>query len=836
MELIGRRFGHIRVTEVVGQGGMGDVYAGYDEKLERKVALKVLNSDQRLDDEARERLLREARALSKLEHPNICRIHDYIETGDVDLLVLEYIDGRTLHDALYADKMPRSEKLRIAAAIAEVMVKAHRAGIVHRDLKPENVMLTKSGEVKVLDFGLARWLNRAKRQSSDRLSALRVAVKGAAEGPSAPAETLILPPPLPGGTDRFHSDGVRREFLATAVGITLGTPIFMSPEQARGEPLTPASDMFSFGLLLQTLFTGQDPHPMGLTAREVILRVARGETLPVHGLPGDVTALINRLKQFAPADRPTALEALERLRTMEEKPQRIARRAIVGALALIALLGAWRYTVDLKAERALAVAARAEADQRRGQAENLIEFMLGDLRKKLEPVGRLDILDEVGERTMAYVSSLDPKTMSADELSRSSKALNQLGEVRMIQGKPVEALLTFQRSLAVAQAATERDRSSANAQLALATANFWVGDVYRQQSRLSEALRHYTAYMTTAETLAKRYPQNEEYQLERAYGHSVVAAIYERQGELARALEHLRLTRDVKSALLAAKPNDADREADVANTLNRIGFVLEQSADLRGARQHYDMEHTIYSRLVRRDPRNTRWKERLATSHSYLGSLLEAMGEVDGALVHRKADLALTRELTGRDAANVTWRRNLAIALMRYGNALRLTGQNSEALRAVNEAERTLAPLLAQPDALTSWRRDLAVVRTASARIHLASGNAARAEPAVTAAIAALEALTGSDKALPRYLADSYLVLGQVHAAGGDRAAAMEAWQKAVTHIAPLRRESRTPGVLDTYARALHYLGRSGEAAPVIAQLTKIEYRAPDFVSATTEQ
>src|SRR5687767_5494424 len=166
MELMGRRFGHIRVTEVVGQGGMGDVYAGYDEKLERKVALKVLNADQRLDDEARERLLREARALSKLEHPNICRIHDYIETGDVDLLVLEYIDGRTLHDALYGDKMPRSEKLRIAAAIAEVMVKAHRAGIVHRDLKPENVMLTKSGEVKVLDFGLARWLNRAKRQSS----------------------------------------------------------------------------------------------------------------------------------------------------------------------------------------------------------------------------------------------------------------------------------------------------------------------------------------------------------------------------------------------------------------------------------------------------------------------------------------------------------------------------------------------------------------------------------------------------------------------------------------------------------------------------------------------
>ena len=141
LDLIGRQFGHIRVTEVVGEGGMGAVYAGYDEKLDRKVALKVLHADQRLDHEARERLLREARALSKVDHPNICRIHDYIETGDVDLLVLEYIDGRTLQSTL-AEGLPRSEKLRIALAVAEVLVRAHRAGIVHRDLKPENVMLT----------------------------------------------------------------------------------------------------------------------------------------------------------------------------------------------------------------------------------------------------------------------------------------------------------------------------------------------------------------------------------------------------------------------------------------------------------------------------------------------------------------------------------------------------------------------------------------------------------------------------------------------------------------------------------------------------------------------
>ena len=148
MELVGQRFGHIRVTQVVGSGGMGDVYGGYDEKLERKVALKVLAPEQRLDVEARERLLREARALSRLDHPNICRIHDYIESDEVDLLVLEYIDGRTLAEVM-TETNSRAEKLRIASAIANVLVAAHRAGIVHRDLKPDNVMLTKGGEVKL---------------------------------------------------------------------------------------------------------------------------------------------------------------------------------------------------------------------------------------------------------------------------------------------------------------------------------------------------------------------------------------------------------------------------------------------------------------------------------------------------------------------------------------------------------------------------------------------------------------------------------------------------------------------------------------------------------------
>ena len=823
MELIGRRFGHIRVTEVVGQGGMGDVYAGYDEKLERKVALKVLNRDQRLDEEARERLLREARALSKLDHPNICRIHDYIESGDVDLLVLEYIDGRTVQDAL-GERLPHAEKVRIAIAVAEVLVEAHRAGIVHRDLKPENVMLTRSGDVKVLDFGLARWFNRARSRSLEHPAAARLPVRKYASGELPPEGETVMMPLI--DWNQGHTSEGRRQFLATAVGITLGTPIYMSPEQARGESLTPASDMFSFGLLLQTLFTGEDPHPMGLTAREVILRVARGQTLPVQNAPGDITALINRLKQFAPADRPTAIETVERLRVVQDKRNRIARRALAAGLALVVAIGAWRYTVDLKTERAAAVAARAEAERRRAQAEDLIEFMLGDLRKKLEPVGSLDALDAAGERVLKYVAASDPALMSADELARASKALNQLGEVRIAQGNLNDALATFQRSLAFAQRAAKRDPRSNGVQLAVATAHFWVGDIHRRQRNLDDALRHYTAYMTTAEALALREPSNDAYQLEHAYGLSAVAAVHEARGEFGRALALLRRTRKVKEARVAAAPHDRDRQADLANTLNRIGRALERSFELRAARQHYEAELAIYTRLLQTDPRNSRWKAWLGTSHNFVARMCEMANDLPGALAHRRAELQVLQQLHDRDMKNAEWQRNLAIARLGYGNVLRLNGDARSAIAEIANAQKTIEPLLARKEALWLWRRDLANVHTYAARASLAGGDLSNATRSAKNAVAILESLGA--KADYIHIGSAYLALGDAYDAAGDAAAARHAWTRTV---AVLHRTEKTPQVADSLSRALLQLGRDEEAAPLIERLSRAHYRAPDFVS-----
>ena len=820
MELIGRHFGHIRVTQVVGQGGMGDVYGGYDEKLERKVALKVLNDDQRLDAEARERLLREARALSKLDHPNICRIYDYIETRDVDLLVLEYIDGKTLHDAMQ-ERMPHHEKLRISIAIADVLVQAHRAGIVHRDLKPENVMLTKSGEVKVLDFGLARWLHRAKGKSSDKYAAIRSSSIRAAVGDATETAPLSFP-------QYFDDTNRRRDFYATAVGITLGTPLFMSPEQARGETLTPASDMFSFGLVLQRLFTGKEPHPEDLTAREVILRVARGETQRVKGAPGDVTALINRLKQFAPADRPTAVETAERLRFLNAKPQRVARRAIVATIVLLGLIGAWRYTVDLRRERSAALAARSAEQQKRAQAEDLVNFFVNDLRTKLEPVGRLDVLDDVAEKALQYVNASNPDQSSVQQLIAHAKALYQLGDVRVGQGKIQGALPFFERSIERAQYAVKREPANDEAKFVLGLSRFYLANAYRLQNDIPRAKEHASAYLSAMSDLAKRNPTNDQYQLEASYAHSLNGLLLEAQRDYNGAIAEYQKTLAIKNAYAARHPNDDVAREDVARTINKYAYALYKSGNLRGAREQFGTEVAVRQDLVARNPKQMRWKQDLAVAQSFLSTTLELMGELDASLRHRLADMTLNSELTALDPANTSWQRNLAAARIAHARLLTQRGDYDAAAHNLRQAEQTLRTLLAADPTRALWQNDLVNTKLAAVRLLLDQKRFDAARREAEAAIKTVETL-GDTAGRRSQLGIAYLNLGDVRSAQRAPEDALAAWTNAASYLRPAAIDKADLRELESWARVLIALQRHEEAAPIVTRLRSNGYGHPDL-------
>src|SRR5260221_2325715 len=214
----GLRLGPYEITAALGAGGMGEVYKARDTRLDRTVAVKVLPASLATDPERKERFEREARAVSALNHPNICTLYDIGHQDGVDYLVMELIEGESLESRLTKGPLPLDQVLRLGTEIADALSKAHRHGIVHRDLKPANVMLTKQGS-KLLDFGLAR-VDAPKTQSS----------------------VSFLP-------TQQHS--------LTQAGTVLGTFQYMSPEQLEGGEADARTDIFSFGALLYEAMTGR---------------------------------------------------------------------------------------------------------------------------------------------------------------------------------------------------------------------------------------------------------------------------------------------------------------------------------------------------------------------------------------------------------------------------------------------------------------------------------------------------------------------------------------------------------------------------------------------------
>jgi len=256
----GSRIGDYEITGFIDAGGMGDVYRARDTRLGRDAALKVLPAAVVSDPDRRARFEREARALAALTHPHIATIYGVEEADGVNALALELVDGETLADRIARGRLPVDETLRIARQIAEALETAHEHGIVHRDLKPANVKITRDGVVKVLDFGLAK-------------------LTDSADGRSLPGRSAVATLPN-----------------VTGVGTIVGTPAFMSPEQARGEPADQRTDIWAFGCILYEMLTGQSAFAAN-TVADTIARVLasepRLEAVP-KGVPETIRTLLTR--------------------------------------------------------------------------------------------------------------------------------------------------------------------------------------------------------------------------------------------------------------------------------------------------------------------------------------------------------------------------------------------------------------------------------------------------------------------------------------------------------------------------------------------------------------
>jgi eukaryotic-like serine/threonine-protein kinase len=252
----GTRLGHYEVINPLGKGGMGEVYLAQDVRLGRRVALKVLPVAPAVDQDSLARFIREARAASALNHPNIITLHDIGETAGTHFIAYEFVDGRTLREVARNAPLDAATAIDIGLQVASALAEAHRAGIVHRDLKPDNVMIRATGLVKLLDFGIAR-LSRPAEADVTSVTAM-------------PGQTLS--------------------------GMLIGTPQYMSPEQARGLEVDQQTDLFSFGALLYELLSGTSPFAAG-TATDIIVAVLTREPPPLTDVPPGLADIVSRALQ-----------------------------------------------------------------------------------------------------------------------------------------------------------------------------------------------------------------------------------------------------------------------------------------------------------------------------------------------------------------------------------------------------------------------------------------------------------------------------------------------------------------------------------------------------------
>jgi len=274
--MIGRMLLHYEILEKLGEGGMGEVWLVRDTRLDREVAIKVLSPEVAADPERLERFRREAKAVAALNHPNIVTIHSVEEENDVPFFTMEYVEGTILSRIIPKEGLDPGRFLDLAILIADAVSAAHESGITHRDLKPGNIMVTDRGQLKVLDFGLAK----VSREESKQV----------------------------------HSDShLETEFLTTE-GQVIGTTPYMSPEQLMGKPVDQRSDIFSLGTILYAMATGKHPF-LADSSAEVISSILSHHPPEVSdikdGLPDYLSGVIKRCLEKDPENRYPSARGLE---------------------------------------------------------------------------------------------------------------------------------------------------------------------------------------------------------------------------------------------------------------------------------------------------------------------------------------------------------------------------------------------------------------------------------------------------------------------------------------------------------------------------------------------
>ncbi len=717
-ESIGRRIGAYRIVRAIGRGGMGAVYLAMrdDDAYRKEVALKLLKRG--MDSEFFvSRFRQERQILAGLDHPNIARLIDGGTTDDgLPYLVMEYVEGLPIDEYCDTHRLGVRERLTLFCTVCAAVHNAHQHLVVHRDLKPAHVVITAERTAKLLDFGIAKLLDPS-------------------EGGVPGAQTGML---------------------------QLMTPEYASPEQVRGETVTTASDVYSLGVLLYTLLTGQSPYRLTDGNRAAISRAVcdqqpakpstavrlRGarpwrESAPgrwMRRLAGDLDTIVLKAMQKEAARRYASVEQLSEDigRHLNGEPVRARKdtvayrtgkfirrhRVAAGAAAMIAasLLGG---IVTTTRQASVAREERARAERRFNDVRGLANALLFEVHDAIATLpGSTSARELLASKAILYLDRLAADARDDPGLQRElAAAYERIGDVQgqwsgANLGDTIAARASYAKAMQIREALAAQKPGDLDAAGDLSRSYFRAGDMAWTVGDPRSAGALYRRALALDERVAAARPHDEAASLRVARDYKRVGYMAGASGDASEGLDKCNRALSILTALAAARPDDTEVKLEMGRTYSVVGEILDSLTSrkreaLEFHRRALAIDEALYAgNTLRQDIRHAL----LADDHNVAGVLTQ-LGDHAGALVRYRHGIAIAEALTSADPANRQYRSDLATLRGSAGRELVATGDPAAAVPVIKGALEVFKEMRAADP-------DNAMTRARVAAVHASLGAA----------------------------------------------------------------------------------------------------------------
>ena len=783
-QLAGRRFGVYQVIREIGRGGLGAVYlaARADDEYRKEVALKIIRRGLDTEDILR-RFRNERQILAQLDHPNIARLIDGGTTDDgLPYFVMEYVKGEQISAYCDIHQLGTGHRLDLFRKVCGAVTYAHQNLVIHRDLKPSNIIVTEDGEPKLLDFGIAKLL-------------------------TADDELMLT---------------------QTAPGLRAMTPEYASPEQVRGERITTASDIYSLGVLLYELLTGQRPYRLKTHTTEEIARaitdqeperpstvvaanrVAKMESR--NSLAGDLDNIVLKAMRKEPQRRYASAAALaEDIRrhqeglTVSARPSTFRYRAgkfikrhragvAAAALILLTLIGGMIATLW---QAGVARAAQATAEKRFNDVRTLANSFLFEFSPKIENLpGSMPARQLLVTRALQYLDSLSQEATGDLQLqSELAKAYEKVGDV---QGNPQTAnigdlkgaLASYEKAQAIRRRLLEADPENAEKQADLAGNLEVTANINLNGGEFDKAGAAFAEAVVLRERVVAQKPRDfaARSALAMALRTSGFVPFYNSQNE--KALEFYRRSNAIFAELSVESPDDAFVNLQHANTTLDIGESHAYLDQKPQAEEYHQRGVEMLAAVYEKHPNDVRVRRAFMIANLKRGENYRDAGDLENSLARYQYGLELAQRALQNDPGSFQARRDFVMANKQRAVTQKLAGQLQESLGSFARAIEVSEQLRKEDPSNILISYDIAATQYEMGELYLLLNDH-------TAALAAAESAEANCRAVleknpahtqsTRVTAWARNLAGDVHAALAARSNARETWRKALENYAAAR-------------------------------------------------